>query len=325
MPLPEGKTREELGIKPGEKLRFCEDYCGWEKGEVVTVTETNPLYSSDSVEFKDELGRIGSAYLRRFECIEPALEYKKGTRVQVIGRVPGNRYQTGWTGTVSFYDPTSSMDIVNFDNGVRTAVYRNRLKLIDPTPSKPEREPKVGDRIRVTKWLSSDGFRDVYREDYATITEVTNDGFFFKSDKGLRGFFDTTEDNDEWEFVDEPEACSSIDSPQTVPPSIIDISKIERLIQERLEKEFYIPPLYLGNRSHHTITNKKGGSLMSKLSLLAKKAFDKDTKTLIKSGVLDSDLNVRDSQFVLSFLVDQNKAELAKAAQALLDEEKADK
>lgn len=64
---------------------------------------------------------------------------------------------------------------------------------------------------------------------------------------------------------------------------------------------------------------------MSKLSLLAKKAFDKDTKTLIKSGVLDSDLNVRDSQFVLSFLVDQNKAELAKAAQALLDEEKADK
>jgi hypothetical protein len=61
---------------------------------------------------------------------------------------------------------------------------------------------------------------------------------------------------------------------------------------------------------------------MSRLTLLAKKAFDKETKTLIKAGVLDSDLNVRDSQFVLAFVVDQYKKELAAAAQEKIQEEK---
>jgi hypothetical protein len=69
--------------------------------------------------------------------------------------------------------------------------------------------------------------------------------------------------------------------------------------------------------SHTTI----GGSIMSTLTVLAKKVFDKDTKTLIKAGVLNNDLEVANQQFVLSFLVDKYKAELAALAQEQLDED----
>jgi len=77
-----------------------------------------------------------------------------------------------------------------------------------------------------------------------------------------------------------------------------------------------------GSKGTKTITFSKGGSFMSRLSLLAKKAFDKETKTLIKTGVLNSDLEVQNEQFVLSFLVDKYKTELAALAQEQLDEAK---
>ncbi len=73
----------------------------------------------------------------------------------------------------------------------------------------------------------------------------------------------------------------------------------------------------ISDTSHTTI----GGSIMSKLTVLAKKMFDKDTKTLIKAGVLNNDLEVANQQFVLSFLVDKHKAELAALAQEQLDED----
>lgn len=63
---------------------------------------------------------------------------------------------------------------------------------------------------------------------------------------------------------------------------------------------------------------------MSKLTTLAKKAFDKPTKTLIKAGVLNDDLSIRDEEFILAVLVDLNKDAIVKAAEERLDEEKAE-
>lgn len=68
----------------------------------------------------------------------------------------------------------------------------------------------------------------------------------------------------------------------------------------------------------------KGVSIMSHLTTLAKKAFDKPTKTLIQARVLNEDLSIRDEEFILAVLVDLNKDAIVKAAQERLDEEKTD-
>ncbi len=64
------------------------------------------------------------------------------------------------------------------------------------------------------------------------------------------------------------------------------------------------------------------------LSTIAKKLFDADTKTLIKAGFLDQHLltltEVGRAQ-IWAILFEQNKAALVAAAQADIDEKKADK
>ena len=63
---------------------------------------------------------------------------------------------------------------------------------------------------------------------------------------------------------------------------------------------------------------------MSQLSKLAKKLLDADTKALVKAGVLDNELDVTEEgvDFVISFLIDKNKEELAKEARKQLQEQK---
>lgn len=69
---------------------------------------------------------------------------------------------------------------------------------------------------------------------------------------------------------------------------------------------------------------RRGGGYMSQLSKLAKKLLDPDTKALVKAGILDKDLDVTEegADFIFAFIVDKNKAELAKEARTLLREQK---
>lgn len=64
-------------------------------------------------------------------------------------------------------------------------------------------------------------------------------------------------------------------------------------------------------------------SLMDKLTVLAKKFLDADTKTLIKAGVLDEGLNITEegTTFLLSQYLADNTAALAKEAKKLVDEQ----
>lgn len=73
-------------------------------------------------------------------------------------------------------------------------------------------------------------------------------------------------------------------------------------------------------------TTKKstGGSIMDKLSLIAKKTLDADTRTLINAGVLNQRLEVENTDLVIEFIVDKFKAELADLARKQMTEEKAD-
>jgi len=62
-------------------------------------------------------------------------------------------------------------------------------------------------------------------------------------------------------------------------------------------------------------------SFMQTLNILAKKLLDADTKALVKAGVLDDCLKVKDTEFILSFLVNLYKKDLAAEARALLKEQ----
>lgn len=66
----------------------------------------------------------------------------------------------------------------------------------------------------------------------------------------------------------------------------------------------------------------KNPNIMKKLSLIAQQLLDKDLRTLVKAGILNEELGVEDTDFVLSFFVTQNKEKLAIQAKKLLKEKK---
>lgn len=68
-------------------------------------------------------------------------------------------------------------------------------------------------------------------------------------------------------------------------------------------------------------------SIMGNLSKLAKRIFDKDTKTLIKAGYLNSDLSFtkEGEEAVMSILLEKNKADLVELANEELEEKKEEK
>lgn len=63
---------------------------------------------------------------------------------------------------------------------------------------------------------------------------------------------------------------------------------------------------------------------MQKLTTLAKKLLDPETKALMEVGWLDSELDLTEAgeKAILIWLLEQNKAALAKEAKDLLAEEK---
>lgn len=70
------------------------------------------------------------------------------------------------------------------------------------------------------------------------------------------------------------------------------------------------------------LVKKHKGGVIKHMKLLAQKLLDNDLKTLIQAGVLTDNLQVSDHDFVLGFIVDKYKAELAKDAKKMLDEQK---
>jgi hypothetical protein len=67
---------------------------------------------------------------------------------------------------------------------------------------------------------------------------------------------------------------------------------------------------------------------MQRLTLIAKKLFSKDTRDLVRAEILNKDLSVKNTEFVLAFVVSHFTKELAVEARARLNEkeeiEKAD-
>lgn len=63
-------------------------------------------------------------------------------------------------------------------------------------------------------------------------------------------------------------------------------------------------------------------SIMKKLSLIAQRLLDKDLGDLVKAGILNEELAVEDTDFVLSFFVTEYKKQLAIEARKLLKRKK---
>ena len=87
---------------------------------------------------------------------------------------------------------------------------------------------------------------------------------------------------------------------------------------------FQIPERYLKGEIHGLRFISPRRKPMAKLSTLAKKLLDPDTKALVKAGVLNNELEVADEEFVLSYLVNLHKEGLAKEARKKLREDKKD-
>lgn len=63
---------------------------------------------------------------------------------------------------------------------------------------------------------------------------------------------------------------------------------------------------------------------LTQLGLIARRTLDKDLRVLVKAGVLNKDLSVRDADSVLSLVVISQKAELAKMIRERMAEDKED-
>lgn len=87
---------------------------------------------------------------------------------------------------------------------------------------------------------------------------------------------------------------------------------------EYLERELYF-------RRSVEITKPKAN--MNKLTILAKKLLDADTKVFVKAGILDESLEITDEgvDFLLAQYLADNKERLAAAAKELIKEEEAAK
>ena len=197
---------------------------------------------------------------------------------------------------------------------------------------------QVGSRVRVVK--ERDGRREGEIgtvEDYAAIDLDGEWMSIVFSDEGV--LYLNTNIGDRYELVtDEQEPEQQSPSEDMTPPGTlakvtlengkvdyINISDIQT--GDLYEHTFTVLEMDTAIRDGDTTnnnTNMKGKTIMQKLSLIARKTFDKDTKTLIKAGVLDNNLQVVDRQFVLDFIASQHTKELAAVAQERLDEAKED-
>lgn len=82
--------------------------------------------------------------------------------------------------------------------------------------------------------------------------------------------------------------------------------------------------LYIGNGTAPIKKYKTKGGQMSYISKLGKRLLDADTKSLIKAGFLDSELDLTECgvQELLAIVFESNRAELVKAAKAKIKEAK---
>lgn len=70
------------------------------------------------------------------------------------------------------------------------------------------------------------------------------------------------------------------------------------------------------------LVSSANSKIMGKLTQLARKVLDPDYAALVDAGVLNDDLSVSDTDFVLAHYVEKNKSELADSARAILEERK---
>jgi len=188
-----------------------------------------------------------------------------------------------------------------------------------PLNSQDPSVPPVGTRILIIQrymgWQPVDSQIDHARSGMAgtvvdpyTTAPKDKGAFYVDTDDGKTIIMSNC---DHYEILDRPP------QPPNCKPAIQDYSAFTHITMPTspYEHTFSSP-------SHKA--QPKGVSIMSHLTTLAKKAFDKPTKTLIQARVLNDDLSINDGEFILAVLVDLNKDALVKAAQERLDEEKAE-
>lgn len=166
-----------------------------------------------------------------------------------------------------------------------------------------QREFQVGDRVRLTRtpvyWgprAGKTGTVVYVKDDSGSDNLVEFDDLFRGGHDGNGIVFEATcRDGHGW-WVD---------------------SKHLELIEPEYAYSYTITAIGPGETKPSSATG-----IMGRVKTLARKLLDKDTQSLIEAGVLTNDLSVRDTDFVLSFLVNQYKKELAIEARAKIKAER---
>lgn len=165
---------------------------------------------------------------------------------------------------------------------------------------------KVGDKVKVIECYGCDDCIDKI----GSITGEKSGGYYCD--------FESYEpDHNKWYKADELEKVEAKEEKDVYTHTFgfpYNDMFMPKLLHPNCTMDFAIEPR----------RKRKGGGYMSQLSKLAKKLLDPDTKALVKAGVLDNELEVTDegADFVLTFLVEKNKVELAKEARKQLREQK---
>lgn len=138
--------------------------------------------------------------------------------------------------------------------------------------------------------------------------------------------------NDNWQLVDNPERKEESKGESLILDSSGKIYRNVMVSQDMPSQRMYIfKPGYSlwewewdSPRRHMSMTPPKPKKFMATLKTIASKLLDADIKALVKAGWLDEELELTEDgeQAVLSFILLQNKVELAKEARNKIKDEK---
>lgn len=233
-------------------------------------------------------------------------EFQVGDKVRIVRCWSGDSDHANKVGVVigQYADGDYRVDFGGLALCVATTV-----ELIEPAKS---HRFKVGDRVRILRkeamaWSGNPGEDVIGKIGHITKVSLGSLQVMSTSSGGYYGLFDP----------DELELIEAADKPEGETYSREDAyTEIFRQVMS-----IQTPPMF----GQWITTEPKPSSangIMGRVKTLARKLLDKDTQSLIEAGVLTNDLSVRDTDFVLSFLVNQYKKELAIEARAKIKAER---
>lgn len=254
-------------------------------------------------------------------------EFQVGDRVRLTKHQIGASIKVGQTGTVVNVGGGYPPILVEFDewftgghdgNSIGTTCRDGHgwwldskdLELIEPAKS---HRFKVGDRVRITDDSVADGFAS---QSYPLKgqTGVIRHSLDCDGEHYIR-----LDDTLDWGWI-KPEGLELIeaaDKPERETYSREDAyAEIFRQVMS-----IQTPPMF----GQWITTEPKPSSangIMGRVKTLARRLLDKDTQSLVEAGVLNDDLSIRSVEFVLGWVIAQNKKELAIEARAKIKAER---